>query len=124
VTTPPLAPPAGPCTAASFPIYFETGSAQLTAPAREALAGSLRMLGGCKASRVQVLGLADADGGAQRNLALSQQRARVVAAAVAAAGLPAAEFDLEGLGEAGARTPQRRAEPLRRRAEVFISIAP
>ena len=108
------------CADFNFPIYFEKGSDQLTGPARQEIAYAAARVKGCKLGTMEVLGLADADGRAHRNLVLSRKRAVVVAEALAAYGLPAPTFDIEALGEAGAVTPGGEPEPLRRRTEVVI----
>jgi peptidoglycan-associated lipoprotein len=111
------------CADFNFPIYFEKGSDQLTAAARQEIDYTAARVKGCKLGAVAVLGLADADGAAHRNLVLSRRRAVVVAEALAASGLPAPTFDIEALGEAGAVTPGGEPEPLRRRTEVVIRAA-
>ena len=118
-----LAAPAVSCADFSFPIYFETGSEQLSAPAQQAISYSVERVRGCKINSVAVIGLADADGPAHRNLVLSRRRATAVAAALAASGLPAPTFDIEALGEQGAVTAEGK-EPLRRRTEVVIHASP
>ena len=112
------------CSDFNFPIYFEKGSDQLTAPARQEIAYTASRVKGCRIGTIDVLGLADADGRAHRNLILSRQRANVVAQALAASGLPAPKFDIEALGESGAVTPDGEPEPLRRRTEVVIHAMP
>jgi peptidoglycan-associated lipoprotein len=107
-----LAPPTVLCADFSFPIYFETASESLTGAARQEIAYAAERVKGCKLGPVAVLGLADADGPARRNLVL-----------LAAAGLPAPTFDIQALGEQGALTPQGK-EPLRRRTEVVIRASP
>ena len=112
------------CTDFSFPIYFETGSDRLTAAARQVVSDATRRVRGCVFGRIDVVGLADADGAASRNLALSRQRAASVAAALAAGGLPRPSFDIEALGQNGALTEDGGPEPLRRRTEVVIRASP
>jgi outer membrane protein OmpA-like peptidoglycan-associated protein len=123
-TRPPKPPPAAPiarvCADFNFPIYFETGSDRLTAAAQLVLDDAAARVRGCGFGRIDVMGLADADGTARRNLALSRRRAASVGQALAAAGLPRPVFDLEGMGQAGAVTSAGVPEPLRRRAEVVI----
>ncbi len=123
-TTPkPIAGPAAPpivCADFNFPIYFEKGSDQLSAPARQEIAYAAARVKGCKLGAVEVLGLADADGAARRNMVLSRKRAVVTAEALAAYGLPAPTFDIEAIGKSGAVTPGGEPEPLRRRTEVVI----
>ncbi len=110
------------CADFSFPIYFETNSDALTAPARAVLADAAARARGCAVTKVEVLGLADADGPAHRNLILSRRRAAVVAKALVGAGLPGPDFDIEALGEAGARAPDGKPDPMRRRTEVVIHM--
>jgi outer membrane protein OmpA-like peptidoglycan-associated protein len=112
------------CQDTTFPIYFETGSTTLKPEAAQLLRESANQAKGCSVKEVLVLGLADADGPANRNMVLSRQRATSVAAALAAQGLPAPSFDLEAAGSAGAVTPSGTPEPLRRRAEVVIRLGP
>jgi outer membrane protein OmpA-like peptidoglycan-associated protein len=115
-----LAAPAMVCADFNFPIYFEKGSDQLTVPAQQEIAYAAARVKGCKLAPIQVLGLADADGAAHRNLILSRQRAGVVVRALASSGLPAPTFDIEALGESGSVTPGGQVETLRRRTEVVI----
>jgi len=112
------------CVAFSFPIYFETNSDQLTAAARQVLGDAVERVRGCTFGRIDVVGLADASGGARVNLALSRRRADTVAKALAAGGLPRPEFDIDAVGEVGAVTPSGDPEPLRRRTEVVIRASP
>lgn len=125
----PAAPPAPAraapaCADFSFPIYFEKGSDQLTASARAVVDASVQQVRGCRVSRIEVLGLADADGPRRRNLDLSRRRADHVAHALAGDGLPAPVFDIEAIGEAGAKAADGKPEPLRRRTEVVIHAGP
>jgi peptidoglycan-associated lipoprotein len=108
------------CEDASFPVYFRTGSAALTDPAVQAIRMTADQTKGCQALEVRVMGLADADGGAQRNQDLSRARAETVAAALAAQGFPAPAYDIEASGSAGSKTPLGAIIPSRRRAEVLI----
>jgi peptidoglycan-associated lipoprotein len=112
------------CQDMTLPIYFAKGSTELTEPAAELIRTSAALTRACSVREVLVVGLADADGTAVRNMELSRKRAERVAAALAAEGLPAPAFDLEAAGDAGAVTATGRPEPLRRRAEVVIRLAP
>ncbi len=117
-------PPPVVCADFNFPIYFQKGSDQLDPDARKEITYAAARVKGCKLGVMEVLGLADADGPAHRNLVLSRKRAMVVAEALAADGLPAPTFDIEAIGEAGAKTPGGEPEPLRRRTEVVIRASP
>ena len=110
------------CMSFNFPIYFETGSDRLTREALQLINDSSAQVRACQVAEVQVTGLADADGSAERNLALSQRRAVAVTQALAARGYPSPTFDINAAGAAGATTAVGMA-PLRRRAEVNVRFA-
>lgn len=112
------------CADVNFPIYFAKGSDQLSDPAHQAILAGAAQVKACKVSEVDVLGLADIDGPAAANQALSRRRASIVAQALITAGMPAPLFDVEGLGASGARTVHGRRAILQRKAEVDIHIAP
>ncbi len=116
--------PAPSCSDFSFPIYFEKGSDHLTVSARAVLDAGVQQVRGCRVVKIEVLGLADADGPALRNLELSRRRANHVAHALEGAGLPTPVFDIEAIGEAGAKAADGKPEPLRRRTEVVIHATP
>jgi peptidoglycan-associated lipoprotein len=112
------------CTEKRFEVYFADSEARLTEPARQAIGMTAAQLQGCEIREVQVLGLADARGGAEANLTLSQRRAVAVAEALTAAGWPAPVFDVEAAGDAGAVAEGGVREPMRRRTEVLIDAVP
>ncbi|HVL41449.1 MAG TPA: OmpA family protein, partial [Brevundimonas sp.] len=107
------------CTEKRFEVYFADSEARLTEPARQAIGLTAAQLQGCEIRKVQVLGLADARGGAAANLSLSERRAVAVAEALTAAGWPAPVFDVEAAGDAGAVADSGVREPMRRRTEVL-----
>ncbi|MGZ9098346.1 MAG: OmpA family protein [Brevundimonas sp.] len=113
-----------PCTAKRFEVYFADSEARLTEPARQAIGMTAAQLQGCDIRKVQVIGLADARGGATANQSLSERRALAVAEALTAAGWPAPVFDVDAAGDAGAITDGGVREPMRRRTEVLIDAAP
>lgn len=113
-----------PCATTVVPIYFDEGHAGLSPPARELIRETAALLAPCAVERVRVVGLADASGGASRNLALSESRARNVAEAFAAEGWPVPVFEMLAAGEAGARTPEGENEPVRRRVEIIVEARP
>jgi outer membrane protein OmpA-like peptidoglycan-associated protein len=110
------------CDDMTVQIYFEPDSAEVTAEGEAVLREAAAAAEGCKVDRVRVLGLADAAGAPNANLELSKRRAASVTAALAATGLPAAEFDLAAAGQSGAVTPAG-AQPLRRRADIALELS-
>ncbi|WEK57690.1 MAG: OmpA family protein [Candidatus Brevundimonas phytovorans] len=112
------------CAAKRFEVYFDQDQARLTPAAREAVRLTAAQLQGCDVTRIQVLGLADARSGtAAANQSLSERRARSVAEALAAVGLPAPAFEVAAAGADGA-VVNGVNDPLRRRTEVLIEAAP
>jgi outer membrane protein OmpA-like peptidoglycan-associated protein len=127
-TAPPKPPPAvqakaTPCAEIDLPVYFPDGSAELTAPARAAVADAGRQAAKCTTAEVEVVGLADYRGPADANLELSRKRAQTVAQALEKAGLPAPRFALVAAGQAGAVTAAGLAVPMERKTEVRIRFA-
>jgi len=111
------------CSAARFPIYFAKGSDVLSDQARAAIRAGADLVRTCQVREVDIFGLADADGPAAVDLALSKRRAANVAQALAAAGLPQPLFDVQGLGASTARTAQGRPAMLQRKTLVVIQVA-
>src|SRR5688572_2848362 len=112
------------CVDQTVPIYFETGVAEVPADGRRVLQDAAARARGCTVKSVSVIGLADAPGAPQANLDLSRRRVQAVAAILGSLGLPAADFDAAAVGAAGAVTPDGRADPLRRRAEITLRLEP
>ena|SRR5579862_9816040 len=112
------------CVDQTVQIYFEAESADLTKEGRQVLAAAAAQARPCKVAAVDVLGLADSVGAPDANLELSKRRAQSVTAALSAAGLPAAEFKVQAVGDAGATTAGGQAKPLRRRADVVLHLQP
>lgn len=110
------------CVDLTVQVYFEPDSAEVTSDGRAVLRAAAGQAKGCKVASVSVLGLADAAGAPAANLELSRRRADAVAQALAATGLPAAEFDKAAIGQAGATTPSGDTRPLRRRADVTLKL--
>lgn len=112
------------CVDQTVQIYFEPGAAEVTNEGRAVIRAAADGAAGCQVRSVEVVGLTDAAGAPAANLELSKRRAQSVTAALAAAGLPAAEFRVAAAGETGAVTPNGQAAPLRRRADVILHLAP
>lgn len=112
------------CVPQRFEVYFGDGEARLTDAARQVIGMTATQLQGCEIRQVQVLGLADASGGAAANQSLSERRAIAVAEALAATGWPAPAFEVAAAGDEGATASTGVKEPLRRRTEVLVEAAP
>ena len=112
------------CAPQRFDIYFRDGEAQLTDAARHAIGLTATQLQGCDIRKVDVIGLADARGGPDANLDLSERRAVAVREALEAAGWPAPAFSLMVAGESGSVAAAGASEPMRRRTEVLVETAP
>lgn len=112
------------CAPQRFEVYFRDSEAGLTDAARQAIALTASKLQGCQIRSVNVIGLADARGGQNANLALSGRRALAVAEALEAAGWPAPAFSLGAEGDLGSVTADGAREPMRRRTEVLVDAGP
>ena len=112
------------CAPQRFDIYFRDSEAGLTDAARHAISLTATQLQDCEIRKVDVIGLADARGGAEANLDLSERRALAVAEALQAAGWPSPAFSLVTAGESGSTTAGGANEPMRRRTEVLVDAAP
>lgn len=123
-SAPELVAQPNPCTPQKFEVYFRENEARLTDPALHAIGLTATQLQGCDIRRVQVVGLADATGGAHANLELSERRAVAVTEALTAAGWPTPAFDLVAAGQSGSMAADGTAEPMRRRTEVLVEAAP
>ena len=111
------------CDLVSAEIYFEPDSADLGPEARGLIAATAQQAAGCTVDRVDVLGLADATGAPEPNLALSQARAATVAQALAEAGLPEAAFDTQAAGQLNAVRPDGVDRPMRRRVDIRLRLS-
>jgi peptidoglycan-associated lipoprotein len=111
------------CQDVTIPIYFEADQAQLTPEGRRVIASEASQAKRCAISSVRVVGLADAAGDPAANLELSKARAASVTDALMKAGLPAAEFDLAAVGQAGSVTADGKIRPVRRRADIVLKLA-
>ncbi|MDB5441331.1 MAG: flagellar motor protein MotB [Caulobacteraceae bacterium] len=111
-----------PCIPFSVSVYFADNVSSLTRENRAVLNSAAGQTQGCKLNSVNVVGLSDPTGSPAANLVLSQKRAEAVRQALSAGGLGGVTFD--AAGAAGAAKPSGQVEPLRRRADVLISLSP
>ena len=104
-------------------IYFRLASARLDAKSRPLLAEVEGVVGKCPALKVEVSGYTDSDGSPETNKLLSERRARAVADALVADGVPRGQISSAGYGEdkpvAANDTPKNKA--LNRRIEFSAS---
>lgn len=115
--------PTATCVDQTVQIYFEPQSAELTREGKAVINAAANAARGCKVASVEVLGLADAAGAADASLEISKRRAQSVTAALASAGLPAAEFRVAAAGQAGSVTAGGETRPLRRRADIVLHLS-
>lgn len=120
---PVTAPPAV-CADFQASLYFDRDSATLTREARMVLKNARTQARGCVVRSVRVVGLADAVGAPEANLALSRKRAQEVSQALARVGFGDVDVDLAAVGEAGSIVRSGAAAPLRRRVDVLVDLAP
>jgi peptidoglycan-associated lipoprotein len=113
---------ATPCENVSTTVYFESGSADLSEPARQIVAESAKMVGNCRVGELHLVGLADPAGAPAANVELSNRRAQSVLDAYVAQGLNVPRFHIVAAGERGARAPSGIVEPIRRRVEVTLVL--
>jgi outer membrane protein OmpA-like peptidoglycan-associated protein len=112
------------CVDQTVQIYFEPGAAEVTREGKQVLAQAASAAAACRVAAVDVVGLSDAAGAPGANLELAKRRADAVAAALAANGLPAADFKVGAVGDEGAVTAAGQTQPLRRRADVTLHLSP
>ena len=118
----PVAAAAPSCADFQSSVYFEQDSAALTKEARMVLSSAQAQAKGCAVKSVRVVGLADAVGASEANLALSKRRADAVSSALAKVGFAKVEIDRAAVGDAGAVAASGAAAPLRRRADILFDL--
>ncbi|WP_184715453.1 OmpA family protein [Caulobacter sp.] len=111
------------CVAFQSSIYFEQDSASLTPEAIQVLANARDQSRGCAVKSVRVVGLADAVGTSDANLALSKRRADTVSSSLARHGFSKVDFDKAAVGDAGAVAASGATAPLRRRTDILFDLA-
>jgi OmpA-OmpF porin, OOP family len=113
----PPPPPPPPILCDPFYLFFDAGSARLTA-------GSQRMIGNIVSVKdlmkppIRVVGYADAPGSERYNLTLSLRRAKAVRAALIAKGVPADWIIVGARGETNFLVETDAAEGQNRRVQV------
>jgi len=112
------------CADFTVSIYFESTSAAITPQAERLLTAAATRAKGCSVTGVNVVGLADAPGSADANLALSRRRADAVTRALLRRGFTTVAFQVAAKGDVGAQTGAGQDRPLRRRADVQFHLAP
>jgi len=105
-----------------FVLYFEQGSAELTATSRGELKAVVRAVHDRRSVDTSVVGHSDTAGDARMNLGLSLQRAIAVAALLSAEGIPPEALEITSHGEANLLVPtgDNVSEPRNRCVEVTV----
>jgi OmpA-OmpF porin, OOP family len=107
-----------------FKLYFANDSTTIDGAGSEVIGKAVQYAGNFKPVRVVVSGYTDSTGSEAYNQALSEKRARVVAAAMTLRGVPESQIKFRGYGERyqDVRTADGGEEAKNRRVE--ISVAP
>ena len=112
------------CTDQSQRVYFEENSAKITREAKESLKLMYRASKRCTVLSVTVLGLSADPGGAETNMALSQDRAKAVVADLKRLGLKDPEIQVSAHGDVDDENSKGQARPMRRRVDVALHLTP
>ena len=105
-------------------IYFETDSATVTREAMAIIRSAAARARGCNVQRIGVIGLASAPGDVVANQALSERRVLTVTQALTRAGLSAERIGVGAVGEDDAMAAGGVQNPLRRRVDLALQLAP
>jgi len=107
-----------------FVVYFEWDSTALSSEAQSVIAQAAQYAQSGRSARIVVVGHADTSGSASYNVGLSNRRARTVADALVARGVPGGALAVEGRGETDLARPTADGvrEPLNRRATIDINF--
>lgn len=111
------------CAPVSAEIYFEPNSAELGPEAQGLIAAAAERAAGCQIDGVDLLGLADATGASDVNLALSEARAAQVAQALTQAGLPEGVLVTQAAGDLDAVRSDGVERPMRRRVDIRFRLS-
>lgn len=109
---------------ASYTIYFPPGSAQLDNDANYVVWQVTQLTQKFPEYNIDVAGHSDNVGGSEQNTALSERRAKAVAAMLIAAGLDAARIDTAWLGQDDPAEPVLDGTPRRENRRVEIEVSP
>ncbi len=106
----------------SDPVRFDFGRSDLDSHGRTVLDRLVAAAGDCPRVGLKVLGYADARGKAERNLALSQRRARAVVTYLIDKGIDAGRLEAVGYGEARPVAPNDTAENRAKNRRIELEI--
>jgi hypothetical protein len=109
--------------AADHTVFFAHDSARLTAEGRAVIEQAAADYAATGETSVSLVGHTDTSGSAEYNMALSERRARAVADALVAAGIPASSMTAAWRGESepAVATADGVREPQNRRVEITVS---
>ena len=107
-----------------FILFFDAGSARLSAHSLAILDNAARAIETLDARRIELVGHSDRVGSRRANLALSRRRAEAVKAALVERGVPAERLIVTALGEDRPllETADDVAEPQNRRVELVMLV--
>ncbi len=114
------APPAWACETREFIIYFDEWEAELTEAAQLNVVEQQNSFDGCAIEHVLIVGLADATGETEANLAVSRQRAENIARQLEMGGWPRETLEVVAIGETDA-TEAGEQRPMRRAAHITVT---
>lgn len=103
-------------------VLFKTGTAQLTASARETVSEIAQILKRAPSRSLLVEGHTDSQGNIQHNYTLSLARAQEVASALSADGIPSSKISTRGYGETTPITSNATEQGRRRNRRVEVII--
>jgi len=111
-----------PCENVDATFYFESGSADLSDPAKQIVAETAKQVGNCQVGELRLVGLADPAGAPAANIELSNRRAQAVLDAYVAQGVNIPSYHIVAAGERGAQGASGVVEPIRRRVEATLVV--
>ena len=119
---PVAAPAAAPAPARTFLVFFDFDRADLTDRARAIIAEAAQNAQRTGSARIEVAGHADRSGTPQYNQALSERRARAVAAELQRRGIAGTAINVQAFGESRPLVPTADGvrEPQNRRVEIVL----
>jgi OOP family OmpA-OmpF porin len=120
------ATPPAPAGRRAFVVYFPLDTAVITPAAADVLRAAAEYDRATQGAHMAVVGFTDTSGSTQYNLALSERRARAVAAVLQGDGVAGDSLEVSWMGKTGLAVPTADGvrEPLNRRSTIIVQPAP